>query len=286
MRNIIHGMTHGITPRKRFGQHFLTDENVLERIVNVFHPADNELVLEIGLGAGALTERLLDRISHLTVVELDRDLAATLSEKYDSDQLTIVQADILNFEIASVFNCSEPAGDALPVIADDLNVQTRNKVRIIGNLPYNISTPLLFHLLKSVEHIQDMVFMLQKEVAQRLSAAPGSKIYGRLSVMAALELDCQCLFDVPPQAFEPPPKVESTVIRLTPTPLSRAASRLIHDRIRLNEIVKLAFSQRRKTLRNSLQQLVSDAQFENARVDSSKRAENLTVDQFIQLSNA
>ena len=279
-------MIHGMTPRKRFGQHFLTDENVLERIVNVFHPADNELVLEIGPGSGALTERLLERIGHLTVVELDRDLAATLSEKYNSDRLTLFQADILNFEIASVFNCSEPAGNALPVISDDLKNETSNKVRIIGNLPYNISTPLLFHLLKSVEHIQDMLFMLQKEVAQRLSAAPGSKIYGRLSVMAALELDCQCLFDVPPQAFDPPPEVESTVIRLTPTPLSRAASRHVHDRIRLNEIVKLAFSQRRKTLRNSLRQLVSDTQFKNARVDSSRRAENLTVNQFIQLSNA
>ncbi len=271
-----------MTPRKRFGQHFLIDENVLERIVNVFHPADNELVLEIGPGSGALTARLLERIRHLTVVELDRDLVAILSEKYDSDQLTIVQADILNFEIASVFNCSELVGNATPVISDDLKNETSNKVRIIGNLPYNISTPLLFHLLKSVEHIQDMVFMLQKEVAQRLSAAPESKIYGRLSVMAALELDCQCLFDVPPQAFEPPPKVESTVIRLTP----KLVPHNVHDRTRLNEIVKLAFSQRRKTLRNSLQQLVSDTQFKNARVDSSRRAENLTVNQFIQLSNA
>ncbi|WP_424947179.1 16S rRNA (adenine(1518)-N(6)/adenine(1519)-N(6))-dimethyltransferase RsmA [Candidatus Spongiihabitans sp.] len=275
-----------MTPRKRFGQHFLTDENVLERIVNVFHPADNELVLEIGPGSGALTERLLDRIGHLTVVELDRDLAATLSEKYDSDRLTLFQSDILNFEIASVFNCSELTGNVPPVISDDLKNETSNKVRIIGNLPYNISTPLLFHLLKSVEHIQDMLFMLQKEVAQRLSAAPGSKIYGRLSVMAALELDCQCLFDVPPQAFDPPPEVESTVIRLTPTPLSRAASRHVRDRIRLNEIVKLAFSQRRKTLRNSLQSIISAQQFKNARVDSSRRAENLTVNQFIQLSNA
>ncbi len=279
-------MIHGMTPRKRFGQHFLTDENVLERIVNVFHPADNELVLEIGPGSGALTERLLDRIGHLTVVELDRDLAATLSEKYDSDRLTLFQSDILNFEIASVFNCSELTGNVPPVISDDLKNETSNKVRIIGNLPYNISTPLLFHLLKSVEHIQDMLFMLQKEVAQRLSAAPGSKIYGRLSVMAALELDCQCLFDVPPQAFDPPPEVESTVIRLTPTPLSRAASRHVRDRIRLNEIVKLAFSQRRKTLRNSLQSIISAQQFKNARVDSSRRAENLTVNQFIQLSNA
>lgn len=276
-------MGHGMTPRKRFGQHFLIDEYVLEKIVAAFKPVDNELVLEIGPGTGALTERLLDCMSHLTVVELDRVLAATLSEKYDPARLTVVQADILNFEIADMLNADMPQAD-MPQ-ADRLKDETGNKIRIIGNLPYQISTPLLFHLLESVEHIQDMVFMLQKEVAQRLSAAPGSKIYGRLSVMAALELDCQCLFDVPPDAFEPPPKVESTVIRLTPIPRARATSVHIRDRNRLNEIVKWAFSQRRKTLRNSLRQLVSDAQFENARVDSSQRAENLTVDQFIQLAN-
>lgn len=257
-----------MTPRKRFGQHFLIDETVLERTVNAFHPKDNDLVLEIGPGTGALTEYLLDRISHLTAVELDRDLIAPLNAKYDSTRLTLFQADILNFEITSVFNASEDA--------------TNKKIRIIGNLPYNISTPLLFHLLKSVEHIEDMIFMLQKEVAQRLSAAPGSKTYGRLSVMAALELDCQCLFDVPPEAFSPPPKVDSTVIRLTP----KSTSFHIQDRHRLNEIVKWAFSQRRKILRNSLQQLVSDSQFETAEIDSSQRAESLTVDQFIQLSNA
>lgn len=278
-------MIGGITYRKRFGQHFLTDENVLARIVDAFSPANDEIILEIGPGRGALTAHLLARISHLIAVEIDRSLVAMLSKKYDSERLTIVQADILNFAIGSVFDCY-----TTPIVAAHLTDQvTRQathraskKVRLIGNLPYQISTPLLFHLLKSVEHIQDMVFMVQKEVAQRLSARPDSKTYGRLSVMVALQLDCQCLFDVQPDAFEPPPKVESTLIRLTP----KSTPHKLRDRDRFNKIVKLAFSQRRKTLRNSLQPMISAEQFEKAQVDSAQRAENLTVQQFIQLSNA
>ena len=263
--------------RKRFGQHFLKDRNVLDKIVDVFAPKNDQLILEIGPGTGALTERLLARVNHLTAVEFDRDLVAKLWRKYDSSQLTVIAGDILNFDIESILP------DELPVqIGTKLGSRQPNKVRLIGNLPYNISTPLLFHLLKSVAHIHDMVFMLQKEVAQRLCAVPGNKVYGRLSVMAALELQCQYLFDVPPQAFAPPPKVQSTVLRLIPTTVSRQ----INDRHRLNEIVKLAFSQRRKTLRNSLRQQVSAAQFETAQVDPSKRAENLTLNQFIRLSNA
>ena len=236
---------------------------------------DGQLILEIGPGTGALTKRLLERVKHLTAVEFDRDLVAKLGRKYDASRLTVIESDILNFNIESL----------LPNQIDKPTLWQRNQVRLIGNLPYNISTPLLFHLLKSVVHIHDMVFMLQREVAQRLSATPASKAYGRLSVMVALELDCQCLFDVPPTAFNPPPKVESTVLRLTPKPASRVLSKVIHDRARFNEIVKLAFSQRRKTLRNSLQQQVSLDQFEAAQIDCTQRAENLTVEQFIRLSN-
>ncbi len=255
--------------RKRFGQHFLTNENVLEKIVDAFAPVEGQCILEIGSGGGALTERLLDCVTHISVVELDRDLVAKLKRKYARNRLTVIEDDILNFNIESMWSSNQSG-------------HGQKTLRVIGNLPYNISTPLLFHLLKSIDHINDMLFMLQKEVAQRLSALPGSKTYGRLSVMAALELECQCLFDVPPQAFAPPPKVESTVIRLIPKP----ATRQIHDRSRLNEIVKLAFCQRRKTLRNSLQQQVTERQFKNADIDASQRVENLTVDQFIRLSNA
>ena len=265
--------------RKRFGQYFLKDKDVLDKIVDAFAPKDDQIILEIGPGTGALTERLLERVQHLTAVEFDRDLVAKLGRKYDPDRLTVIESDILNFNIESILPDKLP--DELPVQTGNPVSRKPNKVRLIGNIPYNISTPLLFHLLKSVGYIHDMVFMLQKEVAQRLSAVPGSKAYGRLSVMASLELQCQCLFDVSPQAFKPPPKVESTVLRLIPATVSQQ----IHDRNRFNEIVKLAFSQRRKTLRNSLQKQVSKVQFETAQVDSSRRAENLTTDQFIRLSN-
>jgi 16S rRNA (adenine1518-N6/adenine1519-N6)-dimethyltransferase len=254
-----------VIPRKRFGQHFLKDKNVLDRIVERFAPGDNQIIAEIGPGTGALTERLLDRVNHLTAVELDRDLAAALQRKHPPERLTVIQEDILNFNIRSL-------------LPDD---GVAHKVRLIGNLPYNISTPLLFHLLKSVDHVEDMVFMLQKEVAQRLSAAPGSKIYGRLTVMAALKLECHPLFDVPPEAFDPPPKVDSTVLHLTP----RIQNREIRNQNRLDEIVRCAFSQRRKTLRNSLQNVVNDAQFEAAGIDSSRRAETLSVQEFIGLGN-
>jgi 16S rRNA (adenine1518-N6/adenine1519-N6)-dimethyltransferase len=254
-----------VIPRKRFGQHFLKDKNVLDRIVERFAPGDNQIIAEIGPGTGALTERLLDRVNHLAAVELDRDLAAALQRKHPPERLTVIQEDILNFNIRSLLP-DDGEGD---------------KVRLIGNLPYNISTPLLFHLLKSVDHVEDMVFMLQKEVAQRLSAAPGSKIYGRLTVMAALKLECHPLFDVPPNAFDPPPKVNSTVLHLTP----RIQNREIRNQSRLDEIVRCAFSQRRKTLRNSLQNVVNDAQFEAAGIDSSRRAETLSVQEFIGLGN-
>ena len=249
--------------RKRFGQHFLTDPQVLHRIANAFAPRNGQNLVEIGPGLGALTSAVLDRVDHLTVIELDRDLAARLQTRYDETRLTIKQMDILDCDLASL---------------DKVN--DGKKLRLIGNLPYNISTPLLFHLLTQIELISDMLFMLQKEVALRLAARPGNKNYGRLSVMTSLDLDCECLFDVPPAAFDPPPKVDSTIIRLTP----RVEVLPQVDRIALNQIVTAAFAQRRKTLRNALSGLVSPEQFEQADIQPSARAENLSTENFVRLT--
>ncbi len=253
-------------PRKRFGQHFLTDSLVLDRMIRAFSPQKDQVVLEIGPGTGVLTEKLLECVDHLVAVELDRDLAALLNRKFDSWKLTVIQQDVLTLDIGSLF-------------ANDANGR---KIRVIGNLPYNISTPLLFHLIDNAGFIQDMMLMLQKEVALRLSAGPDSKHYGRLSVMAGLALRCERLFDVGPESFAPPPQVTSTVARLYPESISHR----VNDSRRLNRIVRQAFSQRRKTLKNSLKNLVSESQFANAEIDSSLRAEKLSVGQFITLSNA
>ncbi len=253
-------------PRKRFGQHFLTDSQVLDRIIQAFSPQDNQVILEIGPGTGVLTEMLLEHVDHLVAVELDRDLAVLLNQKFDPEKLTVIQQDVLTLDVESLFS----------------GYANRQKIRIIGNLPYNISTPLLFHLINNAGFINDMMFMLQKEVAMRLSAGPGNKHYGRLSVMSGLALQCECLFDVGPESFTPPPQVNSTVLRLYPEPIRKR----IDDSRRLNHIVRQAFSQRRKTLKNSLKNLVSESQFLNADIDSSLRAEKLSVEQFITLSNA
>ena len=204
--------------------------------MHAFSPKDNELIVEIGPGTGALTEQLLHQVDHLIAVELDRDLATLLRKKYEPSKLTIIQQDILTLDIHSILE----------------KHKNNKKIRIIGNLPYNISTPLLFHLIDHTEIIQDMIFMLQKEVALRLAAMPGDKNYGRLSVMSNVKLQCECLFDVMPESFDPPPKVDSTVLKLTP----RSDVKPINDQQRFQEVVKMAFSQRRKTLRNSLKNLV------------------------------
>ena len=241
------------------------DSRVLDRMMRAFSPKSGQMILEIGPGTGVLTERLLEQVDHLVAVELDRDLATLLERKFGSRKLTVLRQDALTLDIGTLF-----AGNAAP-----------RKIRIIGNLPYNISTPLLFHLIDNAEFIHDMMLMLQKEVAARLSAAPGGKNYGRLSVMAALALRCECLFDVGAESFTPPPRVDSTVVRLYPD----SKAHLVNDRRRLNHIVGQAFSQRRKTLKNSLKNLVSQSQFSTADIDSSLRAEKLGVEQFIALSN-
>ena len=262
-------------PRKRFGQHFLKDGTILNRLVAAIAPAGGRRILEIGPGRGALTDLLVaasavgaetEKTPPITVVELDRELARRLAQRYPPTRVRVIQADILGFDLSDALAPDEPGG----------------RLRVVGNLPYNISTPLIFHLLNQVERIHDMLFMLQREVALRLCATPGDKNYGRLSVMAAMDLDCEALFDVPPEAFDPPPKVDSTVLRLIPKNPPLTA----RDRGVFNAIVAAAFGQRRKTLRNALKALAQNEHFVAAKVDPTLRAEALSVEQYIVLADA
>jgi len=250
-------------PRKRFGQHFLHERGVLQRIVAAFNPKPTDHVVEIGPGEGVLTHELVGKVARLDVVELDRDLITRLRESLP-ETVTIHSADALKFDFCSL---------TLP----------DNKLRIIGNLPYNISTPLLFHLLDQAHCIEDMLFMLQKEVVDRMMAAPGGKDYGRLSVMLQWGAKVEKLFNVAPGAFRPPPKVDSSVVRLTPyeKPLVE-----VRDPQRFAQIVKAAFSQRRKVLRNTLKGLVAPETMERLGVDPGRRAETLSLMEFAALANA
>jgi len=248
-------------PRKRFGQHFLADRHYIERIVAAVDPQRRDVVVEIGPGLGALTRPLLERVERLHVVEIDRDLAARLSEAYPPERLAVHVADALEFDFAS--------------LPEDL--------RVVGNLPYNISTPLLFRLDAFAGRIRDLTFMLQKEVVDRMVAAPSTADYGRLSVMLQYRFEMARLFDVPPGAFRPPPKVDSAVVRLVPRPASDLAA---CDASRLASIVTAAFGQRRKTLRNALSALLPVAAIELAGVDPGSRGETLSVDDYVRLANA
>ncbi len=253
-------MTHP-PPRKRFGQHFLHDRAVVERILEAFDPRPHQTIVEIGPGRGALTLPLLARVPQLHVVELDRDLAAQLPRlAAGRGKLIVHQADALSFDFAALAQGA--------------------RLRLIGNLPYNISTPLLFHLIAQAEAIEDMLFMLQQEVAERLAAAPGTKTYGRLSVMVQWCCAVERLFDVGPGAFQPPPKVRSSLVRLRPQQPRAAA-----DPVALARVVQAAFAQRRKTLRNSLRGLLDESAFARAGVDAGRRAEELTLDEFYRLSD-
>jgi 16S rRNA (adenine1518-N6/adenine1519-N6)-dimethyltransferase len=249
-------------PRKRFGQHFLHDPGIIDRLVGAIAPRPGDHLVEIGPGEGVLTAPVLERAGALTVIELDRDLAATLGERLGSPEgLSVVQADVLKVDLADL-----AAGRPL---------------RIIGNLPYNISTPILFHLFESRAEIIDMHFMLQKEVVDRMVAAPGSRQYGRLSAMAAFHCDMTRLFNVPPGAFRPPPRVDSAVVRLVPKSLSDKDRALLPQ---FAEVTRRAFGQRRKTLRNSLKGLLDAEAIEAAGIDPGARAETLSVDQFKRLA--
>jgi len=254
----------GHRPRKRFGQHFLHDKRVVSRIISAFAPQADDIVVEIGPGPGVLTRELAGKVARLEAVEIDRDLAAALeSEFIDNDTVRIRQDDALTFDFCTLAEKEQP-------------------LRIIGNLPYNISTPLIFHLFSQVRCMHDMLFMLQKEVVDRMCATPGNKIYGRLSVMTQWQCEIERLFTVPAGAFTPPPKVESAIVRLRPytqNPLP------LNDPNRFAQLVQAAFSQRRKTLRNSLMEFLTADQMQSLEIDPVRRPETLTVQEFVALSN-
>ncbi len=253
------------TPRKRFGQNFLHDQNVIGKIVAAINPHPGEHLVEIGPGQGALTCQLLPLVGEMDAVELDWDLIPLLEERCQPiGKLTIHSSDVLRFDFSSLVDDERP-------------------LRIVGNLPYNISTPLIFHLLGSATIIQDMHFMLQKEVVDRMAAAPNSRDYGRLSVMVQRFCRVERLLTIGPGAFNPPPKVDSSVVRLTPWEQPPVE---IVDESLFAKIVTAAFSQRRKTLRNSLRSLVTAADFESAGIDPVRRAETLTLEEFATLTRA
>jgi len=245
-----------VKPRKRFGQHFLHDSAVLKRIVDAIAPARGDNVVEIGPGEGALTRPLLERLEHLTAIEIDRDLAAKLAQEFPSQKLSVVIADALEYDF-SVF----PLG-----------------LRIVGNLPYNISTPLLFYLARYAGRVRDMHFMLQKEVVERMVAAPSTSAYGRLSVMLQVRFAMKKLFNVAPGAFRPPPKVESALVRLVPL-----QEKLQCDEAQFEKIVREAFGARRKTLRNALPLAPRD--YEELRIDPKLRPENLSPGDYLRIAH-
>lgn len=249
--------------KKRFGQHFLHDQQIISQIVNSVQLTHDQTLIEIGPGQGAITMPLLQKFKKLTAIELDRDLIEPLTNQSRLyGDLTLINEDILNIDFNALFN--------------------KQSLSIVGNLPYNISTPLLFHLLDSSNMITSMTFMVQQEVANRITADVGHKNYGRLSIMMKYYCDSSYLFHVPPDSFNPPPKVDSAVIHLVP---HKELNSTLKDKALLDQIVKTAFSQRRKTVRNSLSNLVSSEQFEKSGINPKLRAENLSLDDFITLSN-
>jgi len=250
--------------RKRFGQHFLLDPGVIARIVELVDPRPGQALLEIGPGHGALTYPLLDALGSLQVIELDRDLVAPLQSGGErGGVLTVHQGDALEFDFCA--HCPQ-----------------RQKLRLVGNLPYNISTPLLFHLFAHIECLQDMHFTLQQEVVERMAAAPGSRAYGRLSIMVQLHCRVEPLMSVPPGAFAPPPRVYSAVVRLTP---HRPPPVRLVDRALFERLVRDAFNQRRKTVRNGLRTHADEAALRQAGIDPGARAETLTLQSFARLAN-
>ena len=250
----------GHVARKRFGQNFLVDQGIIGAIVSAIDPQRGDTVVEIGPGLGALTEPLLARLDHLHVVEIDRDLIARLKKQYLPARMSIHEGDALAFDFAS--------------IGKDL--------RLVGNLPYNISTPLLFHLASYVGIVRDMHFMLQKEVVERMVALPGDSDFSRISVMLQYRFHLEWLLDVPPESFDPPPKVQSAVVRLIPRAVSELTAT---SQDKLAQVVQTAFSQRRKMLRNTLKGTLSDAGFAELGIDPTRRAEDLAVADYVRIAN-
>ncbi|MDD5227358.1 MAG: 16S rRNA (adenine(1518)-N(6)/adenine(1519)-N(6))-dimethyltransferase RsmA [Methylococcales bacterium] len=251
--------------RKRFGQNFLHDHNIINNIIASAMIQSGQHWVEIGAGQGALTEPLLKKVTHLDVVELDRDLVTWLEYKFATQtNLKIHSADALRFDFAAL----APEGE---------------KLHIIGNLPYNISTPLMFHLLETTDCVADMIFMLQKEVVNRICAMPNGKSYGRLSVMMQYYCATEWLFDVPPESFNPVPQVMSAMVRLVPYSKPPVE---VDDVQTLSKLVTEAFSQRRKTLRNSLKKSLSETEITELGIDANLRAENISLSDFALLANA
>jgi 16S rRNA (adenine1518-N6/adenine1519-N6)-dimethyltransferase len=249
--------------RKRFGQNFLVCRGTIAKIVDAIAPKRGDRVVEIGPGLGALTEPLLERLDHLHVVEIDRDLIARLRERFTPDRVTVHEGDALEFDFATL----------------GANVPT---LRVVGNLPYNISTPLLFHLAGFAASVCDMHFMLQKEVVDRMVADPGTADFGRLSVMLQYRFDMERLFVVPPGAFNPAPKVDSAIVRLIPKPAAELTAR---DEALLAKLVLAAFGQRRKMLRNNLREFVDEAGLAAVGIKPTARAEELGVADYVRLTN-
>ena len=251
--------------KKRFGQNFLTDLAVIASLVDAINPHKNQSIVEIGPGLGALTKPLLKKIDHLHVVEIDRDIVSWMQAEYAkpsyvNNKISIHNVDALKFDFS----------------------QLGRQLRVTGNLPYNISTPILFHLLDNLAHITDMHFMLQKEVVERMVASPSTPAYGRLSVMLQYYLNMEYLITVPPEAFEPAPKVESAFVRCVP---HASLPFIAKDTALFAKIVMAAFGQRRKTIRNTLKDFLSDGDFEQLKISSQMRAENLSVSDFVSISN-
>lgn len=250
----------GHKAKKQFGQNFLVDTGIIADIVDAIRPEPGDNMVEIGPGLGALTRPLLKRLNQLHVVEIDRDIIARLKTDYPQDKLVIHEGDALKFDFA-----------ILPA-----------PLRIVGNLPYNISSPLLFHFAAYAERVTDMHFMLQNEVVERMVAEPSTPAYGRLSVMLQCRFYMEKLLDVPPQSFRPAPKVDSAIVRMIPLP---AAEIEVRNEQLFAEVVSAAFSQRRKTLRNTLRGHLIEEDFTQLGIDSQLRAENLAVEDFIRVAN-
>ncbi|MDD5057037.1 MAG: 16S rRNA (adenine(1518)-N(6)/adenine(1519)-N(6))-dimethyltransferase RsmA [Sideroxydans sp.] len=250
----------GHKAKKMFGQNFLVDEQIIADIVRAIRPEANDTMVEIGPGLGALTRPLLIQLNKLHVVEIDRDIIARLKTDYPQDKIVIHEGDALKFDLAE-----------LPT-----------PLRIVGNLPYNISSPLLFHFAAYAAHITDMHFMLQNEVVERMVAAPSTPEYGRLSVMLQYRFYMEKLLDVPPQSFRPAPKVDSAIVRMIPLPADKI---VVKNETLFAQIVSSAFGQRRKTLRNTLKPYLNESEFEQLGINAQLRAENLGVDEFASIAN-
>ena len=256
--------------KKRFGQNFLTDQAIIASLIDAIGPQANDLLVEIGPGLGALTKPLLKKIDHLHVIEVDRDIVAWMQNEYAkpnyaSNHITIHNVDALKFDFGQLVDSKKS-----------------NHLRVTGNLPYNISTPILFHLLDNLEHICDMHFMLQKEVVERMVAMPSTPAYGRLSVMLQYHLSMEYLITVPPEAFDPAPKVESAFVRCVP---HAQKPYIAIDYSLFYKVVLAAFGQRRKTIRNTLKGFLNDDEFSALSLNPQLRAENLTVYDFVRITN-